>query len=171
MPPDQPSPESAKLVESLALLEFIADICPASGLLPSDPVARARARAFVSIYQSYVNDAFRDVFFIGGPGTIDKALQAMEHLQRALPPDGGFAAGTAFTIADCAVAPTLVRMMFFLRIGLGAFTPEDGERLRAEVMGDKFARYRQYVQDLQERPCFKKDWDEVCVSQDHMLSY
>ena len=47
VPPDQPSPESAKIAESLVLLDFVADLFPDSHLLPKDPVQRARARFFI----------------------------------------------------------------------------------------------------------------------------
>ena len=41
--PRAPSPESAKIAESLVLLEFIASLYPDSGLLPKDSVERAHA--------------------------------------------------------------------------------------------------------------------------------
>lgn len=156
VPPDQPSPESAKLVESLALLEFIAEIYPEAGLLPTDPVGRAKARAFISTYENYVHDAFRGVFFGKSADTI---LQAVEKLQNVLPP-AGFAV-ERFSIADIAVAPFLVRMMLFVKTGTGAYSDEDGQRMRDALASGKFARFRQYVQDLQERPCFQRNWDEV----------
>jgi len=43
--PEHPSAESAKIAESLVILEFIADLYPDSGLLPKDPVERARVYA------------------------------------------------------------------------------------------------------------------------------
>ncbi|KAG6880625.1 hypothetical protein C0995_005370, partial [Termitomyces sp. Mi166 len=42
VPPDNPSPESTKLAESLVLLEFIADLSKPGNLLPTDPVLRAK---------------------------------------------------------------------------------------------------------------------------------
>ncbi|KAI0787559.1 hypothetical protein C8Q74DRAFT_1315439 [Fomes fomentarius] len=149
-------PDSAKLVESLALLEFIAEIHPEAGLLPTDPVGRAKARAFISTYENYVHDAFRGVFF-GKPA--DTILQAVEKLQNILPPTG-FAV-ERFSIADIAVAPFLVRMMLFVKTGTGAYSDEDGQRMRDALASGKFARFRQYVQDLQERPCFQRNWDEA----------
>ncbi|KAH9029349.1 hypothetical protein EDB83DRAFT_2555106 [Lactarius deliciosus] len=38
--PENPSPESARITESLVLLKFVADLYPDSGLLPKDPVER-----------------------------------------------------------------------------------------------------------------------------------
>ena len=93
---------------------------------------------------------------------MDAIMKALERLQRALPAEGGFAGGERFSIADCAVAPFLMRMMLFLRADLGAYTQEEGEKMRAAFAGDNFVRLRKYVEDLQERPGFKSDWDEVC---------
>ncbi|KAH7925069.1 hypothetical protein BV22DRAFT_465355 [Leucogyrophana mollusca] len=42
VPPEDPSPLSEKLAESAVVLEFVADIYPESGLLPKDPVLRAK---------------------------------------------------------------------------------------------------------------------------------
>ncbi|KAI0334012.1 thioredoxin-like protein [Cubamyces sp. BRFM 1775] len=138
-PPDQPSPLSTTLAH----------------LLPHDPLLRARARVFVEIYRNYVHDQFRDVFFLGKP--IEGILAALEKLQRALPVERGFAAGE-WSIADAAVAPSVVRLKLFLREGLGAFTEEDLQRLRDAMASEKFARFAQYVQDVSERPSFKKTW-------------
>ena len=63
VPPDQPSNESAKLWESNVLIEFIADLCPAAGLLPSDPAVRAHARLLVVRAHDTLHHAFRSFFF------------------------------------------------------------------------------------------------------------
>ncbi|KAI0359759.1 thioredoxin-like protein [Trametes cingulata] len=155
VPPDQPPPESAKLVESLALIEFVADIFPEAKLLPADPVLREKARAFINIYQSFVNDPFRDVmFFATKPAEV--LLEALEKLQSALPPTG-FAVGE-WSIADAAVIPFLARMFLYLEADLGKYSVEDGKKMREAIASDKFARLRQYVQDLRERKSFKDTW-------------
>ncbi|KAI1796917.1 hypothetical protein LXA43DRAFT_493901 [Ganoderma leucocontextum] len=157
VPAEEPSSESVKLTESLALIEFVADIFPDSGLLPKDLVLRAKARGFIQIYDSFIQPPFKGAFFLG-EGT-EPLLQAIEKLQTALPPTG-FAIGL-YSIADCAVAPFFVRMMLFLRRGIGAFSKEDGARLRDAFASEKFARFRQYVEDLENRPSFQKSWDEA----------
>ncbi|KAI0367969.1 thioredoxin-like protein [Pilatotrama ljubarskyi] len=155
VPPDQPSPESAKLVESLALLEFVADVFPEAKLLPEDPVLREKARAFISIYQSFVNELFRDViFFATKPGEV--LLEALAKLQSALPPTG-FAVGE-WSIADAAVIPFLARMFLYLDADLGKYSEEDGKKMRDAIASDRFARLRQYVHDLRERKSFKDTW-------------
>ncbi|KAI0663839.1 thioredoxin-like protein [Cubamyces menziesii] len=161
VPPDQPSPESAKLAESAALLEFIADVFPEAHLLPDDPVLRAKARAFTEIFRNYVDSEFRSAFFMGKH--FDGLLLALEKLQRALPPSG-FAVGQ-WTIADAAVAPFLARMLLFVRVGLGTYGEEDWQKLREALASDRFARIVRYIQDVHERPSFKKTW----VSDDRQL--
>ncbi|KAL1949601.1 hypothetical protein VTO73DRAFT_8482 [Trametes versicolor] len=155
VPPDQPSPESAKIAESLAMLEFIADLFPEAKLLPTDPVLRARARTFMALYENYVNGQFRDVWFLGTPA--DPLLQALEMLQGALPPDGGFAAGE-WSIADAAVIPFLARMFPYLEAGLGLYSKEDGVKMRKAMASERFARIRQYVRDCRARPSFANTW-------------
>ncbi|OJT05073.1 hypothetical protein TRAPUB_4138 [Trametes pubescens] len=155
VPPDEPSPESEKLVESLALLEFVADVFPESGLLPADPVLRARARTFIELYHSYVHDELCAVFFRGAPG-VDAFLQGLETLQGALPP-AGFAAG-AWSLAEAGVAPFLTRILVYLEAGLGRYSDADGEKMRAALASARFARLRQYVQDVRARPSFAKSW-------------
>ncbi|KAI0833603.1 thioredoxin-like protein [Trametes gibbosa] len=155
VPPDQPSSESEKLTESLALLEFIAEVFPEAKLLPAGPILRSRARAFISIYQNYVNDPFRQVYFFAKPA--DALLQALEKLQGALPPTG-FAVGE-WCIADAAVAPFLSHLFLYLREGLGKYSLEDRDKMRdALFVHERFSRLRRYVEDVRGRPGFKKAW-------------
>ncbi|PIL35474.1 hypothetical protein GSI_02202 [Ganoderma sinense ZZ0214-1] len=157
VPAEEPSPESVKLTESLALIEFIADLFPESGLLPKDPILRAKARGFIQIYDSFIQPPFKAAFFLGE--AIEPLLLELEKIQAALPPTG-FAIGQ-YSIADCAVAPFFVRMKMFLRRGIGAFSQENREKLSEVLASEKFARFRQYVEDLENRPNFQKIWDEV----------
>ncbi|KAI0631583.1 thioredoxin-like protein [Trametes polyzona] len=160
VPPDQPSPESAKLVESLALLEFVAEVFPEAKLLPDDPVQRARARAFISVYQTYVSDAFQQAFFFAQPA--EPLFDALDKLQSALPPagTGDFAAGARFSIADAAVAPFLARMFLFMREGMGRYRSAEEKRKIDETLGrsERFARLRAYLLALRARPSFVRTW-------------
>ena len=61
--PDEPSPESFKLRESLVILEFLADLFPEAGLLPTDPVLRAKARLFANDVDAHVFEGFKAYFF------------------------------------------------------------------------------------------------------------
>lgn len=155
MPPDEPSPESQKLRESLALIEFVADTFPESKLLPADPFLRARARTFISLYHSYIHEQFMNVFFRGVPVT-DGFFQAFETLQSALPPTG-FAVGE-WSLAETAVGPFLARIMLYLDAGFGWYSEADRETMRAEFASARFARLQQYIQDIRARPSFAKTW-------------
>ena len=176
MPPDEPSPVSVKLAESLVLLEFLADLYPAAALLPTDPVLRARARFFVNTFETRVYpEAFLDFFFHAAPSaTLLDALAALQALLPLFPdapeedmggesegePGGPFAVGQ-WSIADMAVAPSLARIYMFLAHDMGKNSLEDGRAALAELReGSRFARLRRYVEDVQARPSFRATWDE-----------
>ncbi|KAI0649012.1 thioredoxin-like protein [Trametes meyenii] len=154
-PSGKPPAESDKLFESLALLEFLADIYPEAKLLPTDPVLRAKARAFTMLYQTHVDDAFRQTFFFAQPAC-DTLLAALEQLQAVLPPVG-FAAGE-WSIAEAAVVPFLERLRLYLDVGLGRYSKEDGGKMRSAFAGARLARLRKYLDDAREHPSFKKTW-------------
>ena len=165
VPPDQPSPESIKLTESLVLLEFLADLYPAARLLPTDPVLRARARLFITLFETRVfPDAFKDFFFLGT--SLDRSLDALAALQALLPPvaDGegkpAFAVGE-WSIADMAVGPFLARIVLFLEHDMGKGTLEDGRKALEELRGPRFARLARYLEDVKAQPSFRATWDEV----------
>ncbi|KAI0302814.1 hypothetical protein B0F90DRAFT_1712266 [Multifurca ochricompacta] len=116
--PDCPSPHSIKLAESLVLLEFIADLYPDACLLPRDPIARARARLFITAVEEDLIPTFL-AFVLNGaePGPL---LTSLRHVQALLPPledegegegegEGCFVLGSQWSIADAAVAPFLGR--------------------------------------------------------------
>ena len=101
MPLDQPSPESVKIAESLVLVEFIADLFPASNLLPADPVARARVRHSIQTFDTTFISAFEAVIYAGA--SPDKVVAALDAFQKRLP-ETGFATGE-WALADVAAAP------------------------------------------------------------------
>jgi glutathione S-transferase len=149
-----------KLNESLVLVEFIADLYPESGLLPTDPVLRAKARLFIdavtnklAAVQHKVTDATDD--------GVELLVQALESLQ-ALLPSTGYAVGE-FSIADIAIAPSLARMVLRLENDLGNWPAGEGkgpQRL-AVLKQPKLARFWEYAKELQARPSFFTTWDKV----------
>ncbi|KAM5541828.1 hypothetical protein V8D89_004557 [Ganoderma adspersum] len=176
VPPDEPSPLSVKLAESLVLLEFLADLYPAAALLPTDPVLRARARFFINTFEARVYpDAFLDFFFRAAPrATLLDALAALQALLPPLPDgpegdkggeregegEGPFAVGW-WSIADMATAPFLARIFMFLAHDMGKNSLEDGRAALAELReGSRFARLRRYMEDVHARPSFRATWDE-----------
>lgn len=153
VPPDQPSPESAKLYESPVLLEFVADIFPESGLLPPDPVTRARIRLFADV--ATTKFGFPLVFdFIPHGKSTDAILAALEEMQTLLPANAKFAVGDRFTLADAALAPFLWRFEICLKHDVGKFTYEEGKKTSEEYGGERFARLRSYFNSIKARQAF-----------------
>ena len=77
VPPDQPSPESIKITESLVLLEFVADLYPNAHLLPADPVQRARVRFFVEAVSTKLVPAWMTLLKSGAPESSQAFLDAI----------------------------------------------------------------------------------------------
>ena len=166
--PDQPSPEAFKLAESVVILEFLADLFPESGLLPADPVARAKARFFITAFDATVFEGFKGFFFMGAPAAT--LIDGIDALQKLLPATG-FAAGEKWSIADIAVAPIFARIVMLLGNDLGRYPVGEGKKTLEVLRGAKFDRFNKYLEDLKAQPSFKTTWDEVRFSiWIHMLS-
>ena len=165
MSPDQPSPDSTKLVESLVLVEFIADLYPESGILPKDPVLRAKARLFVDAVSTKLGPAQAAVIHNGGDP--EQLVKAYEHLQALLPPQG-FAIGE-FSVADIAVAPFFARLELNLANDLGGFPEGKGEgpKILELLQSPKLARIQEYSKALLSHPSVASTFDKV--SRDALL--
>ncbi|TFY69786.1 hypothetical protein EVG20_g3006 [Dentipellis fragilis] len=158
--PENPSPESVKLVESLIVLQFVADLYPNANLNPKSPVDRARARFFIDHVSTKLLPSFYGYVLHGGSS--DVPLQGLKALQALLPPGGGFAVGPEFSIADAVVAPFLGRIELYLRTDIGKFPAGEGPKLYKQVFeGVEFARLQQYWQDISARASFKATYDEA----------
>ncbi|KAM5541830.1 hypothetical protein V8D89_004559 [Ganoderma adspersum] len=167
---DEPSPESAKLTESTVIVEFIADLFPAAGLLPADPVLRARARHFVHHFDSKVVMPLLGFLAVGQ--STCSCLDALEGLQDLLPKpehghehedgDGapGFVVGQP-SVADIAVAPFLVSGIILLENDIGAYSSEEGRKALEALHGPRLKRLMAYVEFLKEWPAFKTTFDET----------
>ena len=106
------------LPESEVICEYLEDIYPGSGGLPSSPADRARARLISRIQDLYVgpsattfirnlNPAKRDeAAVIAARATIEAGFGYLEHFVTASP----YAAGPELTLADCALLPGFVMM-------------------------------------------------------------
>ncbi|EKM49075.1 uncharacterized protein PHACADRAFT_265855 [Phanerochaete carnosa HHB-10118-sp] len=155
--PEQPSPESTKLRESGVILEFLADLFPDSGLLPKDPVLRAKARLFITVVDGQPFEGFKGYFFMREPAT--KLIDGLDALQKQLPATG-FAVGEKWTIADIAIAPFLARIFLLLENDLGVYPAGDGKKTLEILRGEKFARLNKYYEDVKAQSSFKATWDE-----------
>ncbi|KAJ7598388.1 thioredoxin-like protein [Mycena floridula] len=168
--PDQPSPDSEKIAESLVLVEFVADLYPDSKLLPKDPVERAKARFFIDAFSTKFTPAFFATVARGE--SFDKGYEAIEALQSLLPKDKKFAVSDDFTIADAAVLPFFARMEVALSNDLGAFAEGEGRKIHERLNSDsKFARFKQYFLDLKARESFKATFDADYILKDYTTRY
>ncbi|KAH8978324.1 hypothetical protein EDB86DRAFT_2836904 [Lactarius hatsudake] len=138
--PENPSPESARITESLVLLEFVADLYPDSGLLPKDPVERARVRFFIDAVLTRVSPATAAFFFRGE--SPDAFIAMVAEIQELLPLAAQFAVGGHLTIADAALAPFLARWELQLRNDVGKFAEGSaGPGVHKELFqNERFAR-------------------------------
>jgi glutathione S-transferase len=101
------------LIESLALMEYVIETGPASDLLPSDPVLRARARGVALAHDHQVVTVMRPLLRQFQSPTPDLAIvtegfvalnAALGALTRLFDPDG-LVLGARLSIADIAIAP------------------------------------------------------------------
>ncbi|EKM51525.1 uncharacterized protein PHACADRAFT_212170 [Phanerochaete carnosa HHB-10118-sp] len=155
--PEQPSQESTKLRESGVILEFLADLFPDSGLLPKDPVLRAKARLFITVIDGQFFEGFKGYFFMREPAT--KLIDGLDALQKQLPATG-FAVGEKWNIANITITPFLACIFLLLKNNLGVYPAGDGKKTLEILCGEKFARLSKYFEDLKAQPSFKAVWDE-----------
>ncbi|KAJ8514433.1 hypothetical protein ONZ45_g8028 [Pleurotus djamor] len=165
-PADQPSPDSEKIAESLVLLEFVADLYPNSGLLPKDPVIRAKARFFIDAISTKFSPGYFASVLKGE--SFDKLFEGIEAIQNLLPSEdkATYAVSNDFTIADAAFLPFVARLYVSLKNDIGAFTVGTGPGALKTIQTDpKFARFNKYVDALFARESYKKTFDEALIAQ------
>lgn len=145
------------IVESEVINEYLEDKFPSPPLLPKSPEGRARVREFTRFHDLYLEPPLRALFGQLNPKSRDEKVvnerltefnQRLDQLEAMLA-SGGFASGPDFTLADCALAPT----MFFatnMLPGFGAKPPLEGR--------PKLATWWTHVQT---RPSVKKALEEM----------
>ena len=113
------------IAESETINEYLEDKFPTPALLPKSPEGRARVRWFTRFHDLYLEPPLRALFAHMNPKTRDEKVvndrltelnTRLDQLEKVLA-DSGFATGGDFTLADCALAPT----MFFAVNMLGMF--------------------------------------------------
>jgi glutathione S-transferase len=119
--------------ESEVINEYLEEKFPATPLLPKDAEGRARSRGISRFHDLYLEPPMRALFpqvsakekdtkLIGEKlAEIKTRLDQLEGMLSS----GPYALGAAFTLADCALVPT----MFFMNLVppmLGGSTPSDG---------------------------------------------
>ncbi|KAF8578035.1 hypothetical protein K439DRAFT_1648910 [Ramaria rubella] len=159
VPADQPSPDSNKLRESLAIIEWVADQFPESALLPKDPLTRYKIRLFTETVSSTLVSAYYAFALRGESG--EGLIKAFGTVQELLPPDAKYAVSNDFTNADVAAAPFLGRLELTLRNDLGVFAPGEGKKIHELLSKDtKFKKLWSYIQAVKERKSFKDTFFE-----------
>lgn len=159
--PQDPSPLSTKITESNVILEFLADLYPDSGLLPKDPVLRAKVRFFVDANTKHVEGPFYD--FLRGRGSYENVLKGIEFVQGLLEEGRDFAVGNHYTIADACISPHLARLRIVTETDIGQFPVGMGSKLGEELKGPKFTKFTKYVDRMLERPSLKQSYDKEGV--------
>jgi glutathione S-transferase len=140
------------IAESEIINEYLEDKYPEKPLLPKDAEGRARVRSFTRFHDLYLEPPLRALFpKLFGQQLDEKFIQEkvtevnnrLDQLETMLS-DGPWAAGSSFTFADCALAPTMFFMVNFLP-QFGAKAPTEGRPKLAAWWGR-----------IQEQPSAKK---------------
>ncbi|HSR57910.1 MAG TPA: glutathione S-transferase family protein [Candidatus Binataceae bacterium] len=143
--------------ESEVINEYLEEKFPEKPLLPKSPEARAHVRSFTRFHDLYLEPPLRALFGQMNPKTCDEKVvneklteenKRLDELEKMLG-EKGFAAGAEFTLADCALAPTLFFAVSLLPM-FGAKPPLEGR--------PKLAAWWTHVQT---RPSVKKGLAEM----------
>ncbi|MBF6568194.1 MAG: glutathione S-transferase family protein [Candidatus Binataceae bacterium] len=139
------------IAESEVINEYLEDRFPNPPLLPANPEARARVRSFTRFHDLYLDPPMRTLFGQTMARNRDEALVnealsglnlRLDLLDSRIAPEG-FAC-TEFSLADCALAPTMV----FVIAMLGAY--------HAKPAFEQRQRLAEWWQRVQERPSVNK---------------
>ena len=145
------------ILESEVINEYLEEKYPTPALMPKSPEARAKVRVLSRFHDLYLEPPLRAMFSQLNPKTRDQKLvdeklgdiaTRLDQLDRMLP-ESGFATGNDFTLADCALAPT----MFFITNLLPAFG--------AKPALDGRPRLAAWWKHVQTRPSVKKGLGEM----------
>ena len=140
------------IAESEVINEYIEDKFPSPPLMPKSPEGRAQVRGFTRFHDLYLEPPLRALFGQMNPKTRDDKVvneklselnARLDQLEKMLAASG-FAWGSDFTLADCALAPTI----FFAVNLLGMFGAKPPLEARP-----KLAAWWSHVQT---RPSVKK---------------
>jgi len=153
--------DAVKLAESLVLVEFFAELKPDSGLLPSDPVLRAKARFFITLVSDKFNPAWHG-YALKGEGE-DAVVAAVNQIVGELDPVGPYALGKEWTIADTAIAPFVGRLYLLAENDVGNWPEGAGPKFVQKLQS--LDKWEKYAKALLARPSFKESFPA-----DHLLA-
>jgi glutathione S-transferase len=143
--------------ESEIINEYLEEKFPEKPLMPKSPEARAKVRLFGRFHDLYLEPPLRALFGQMNPKTRDDKLvndkltevnKRLDELEKMLG-ESGFAAGADFTLADCAIAPTI----FFCNTLLPMFGAKPALEGRAKIAA--------WWTHVQTRPSVKKGIGEM----------
>lgn len=151
--------------ESETINEYLEEKYPHPRLMPAKPEDRARVRQFTRFHDLYLDPPLRALFGQLNPkGRDDKVVTEkltelqgrLDQLEATLAADG-YAIGADFTLADCALAPTVFFVVNLLP-SFGAKPPLEGR-----------PRLAAWWAKVQERPSVKKGLAEMAEALKAML--
>lgn len=143
--------------ESEVINEYFEDKFPERPLLPKSPEGRAQVRILTRFHDLYLEPPLRVLFGQMNPKTREENVvteklgelnQRLDQLEKMLV-GSGFAMGSEFTLADCAIAPTMFFVINLLPT-FGSKPPLEGR--------PKLAAWWNHVQT---RPSVKKALGEM----------
>ncbi|KIY63085.1 hypothetical protein CYLTODRAFT_382775 [Cylindrobasidium torrendii FP15055 ss-10] len=163
VPPDQPSPDSTKIPESLVLLQLIPELYPGrSTLIPKDPIVLAQARVFIETFTNAFMPAWSAFLFKNADDAEEQMRAALQWVMKAK--THKYAVSDEFTIADAAIGPFLARLELFLANDVGKFTEGRGSKFITALRADEsFKPFWDYLDLIKGRESFKKTWSPDVV--------
>ena len=121
------------IVESEVINEYLEERFPEPPLLPADPIGRARARVVSRFHDLYLEPALRAIYPPVDPADVEVRLpevwERLDQLEGLL--GEPWAAGAMFTLADCALAPTMLFASLLMRFVQRPAPVEGRSKLRA----------------------------------------
>jgi glutathione S-transferase len=139
------------IAESEVINEYLDEKFPNPPLMPKEPEARARVRGFTRHHDLYLDPPMRALFFQMDPKTrnadvVTKSLAEvatqLDYLEKRI--GSPWAAGPAFSLADCALAPSI----WYVEKLMPAFGAKG-------IFGDR-PKLQAWFGRVQERPSVKR---------------
>jgi glutathione S-transferase len=97
------------LPESEIIVHYLEDVHPRPSIMPQDPKTRARARLIARLIDVYISPRLGPLFQ-GNGGDLTALDAALGYIEHYLDAGHSHAVGADFSIADCALMPTLFFM-------------------------------------------------------------
>lgn len=153
MPALQDTAHDLVVAESTIVIEYLNDLFPEAGLIPSDPGFARRTRFLDRVFDNYVESPMQKVIADilrpegnkdpFGVGQARGQLAASYAYLEAELGKGPWAVGEAFTMADCSAAPAL----FYAD--------------KVAPLGEAHPRLSAYLERLKARPSFARVLEEA----------